>query len=344
MLARYERHPKRKRRKRRPVTICVAARAQYEVKGDYHPIITIAADRMITNRQKQEYELRDQTKLIWLDTIRANATTPGLHAEQVAVLMAGQVDSLMEITVSAGKRIGDEEVTAVHDMVGILVDEFHRFRRDMVERLYLKKYNLTIDKFIGDQRKFDRTFFEKIESQIDDPETDIGDLLVAGMDNDGAHIYTIHDPGIDVPASGTGFAAIGIGEDEAETVFTSATYTPFFDWLEAITLTYYAKKAAERSPGVGPNTDLWYITMGGNRYMPPLSNTVLRLSGMHEKRNEERRAALIEDAGMLAGILLEGQDAETEAVKPEPGEEQEWKNPLDEEGLSGSTKADEPKG
>ena len=90
------------------------------------------------------------------------------------------------------------------------------------------------------------------------------ELLIAGVDPSGGHIYLVTDPGASSCYDAVGFCAIGIGEHHAELTFIRSSYSESVSLRTALFLAYRGKRDAETAPGVGGNyTDLAYIDDGG---------------------------------------------------------------------------------
>jgi 20S proteasome alpha/beta subunit len=95
------------------------------------------------------------------------------------------------------------------------------------------------------------------------------DLLVAGVDEAGAHLYAITHPGILMPLGTTGFGTIGSGGLHAGVRMSLAQHTKEASLVETIYNVYEAKRAAEVAPGVGKLTDLAVITDGRCIFVGP---------------------------------------------------------------------------
>jgi hypothetical protein len=87
------------------------------------------------------------------------------------------------------------------------------------------------------------------------PEDHDVEVIIAGHDDSGAHIWSIRN---DTPYCHDveGFAAIGIGADHADSELRFAGFTPYQDAPHALMMAYFAKRRAEFAPGVGRMTDL----------------------------------------------------------------------------------------
>ncbi|MDO8616714.1 MAG: hypothetical protein Q7T33_13420 [Dehalococcoidia bacterium] len=279
------------------MTVCIAALSTFvDANSIQHPVIILASDRMITARRIREYEFADQTKSIW-------------YRDNLAVLMSGSVDSLLLAYQNACERVKID--CSVKDLVKALAEEIQSIRRRDVESLFLQRYNLTLDNFIARQKEWTPDFFERLNSLIADDEQDLGEVIVAGFDGINAHIYTIEGAGWERAWDGTGFCAIGIGAEHAEAEFAHALYSPKTNWIEAMRITFFAKKRAEEAPGVGTTTDLWYITSQGPMAFWPQSKVVQELNSMYYASRQVEFKFIREDAIQLGNVLVEEIDART---------------------------------
>lgn len=86
------------------------------------------------------------------------------------------------------------------------------------------------------------------------------EIIVAGVDTTGAHIYGIHDPGILHCFDSLGYNAIGSGESHALLVIIGNNHCRIRNLNETVFLTYEAKKKAELAQGVGKTTEMAIIT------------------------------------------------------------------------------------
>jgi hypothetical protein len=88
------------------------------------------------------------------------------------------------------------------------------------------------------------------------------DLLVAGMDDSGAHVFAITHPGQLLPLATTGFGAIGSGGVHAGVRMSLGQHTKAASLVDTLYNVYEAKRASEVAPGVGKLTDLAIIKDG----------------------------------------------------------------------------------
>jgi 20S proteasome alpha/beta subunit len=82
------------------------------------------------------------------------------------------------------------------------------------------------------------------------------DMIVAGVDDQGAKVAYVWNPGTLAWLDKLGYAAIGSGGIHATTRLSLGSQTRDSGLAETIYRVYEAKRAAEVAPGVGPETDL----------------------------------------------------------------------------------------
>lgn len=89
------------------------------------------------------------------------------------------------------------------------------------------------------------------------------EIMVAGIDETGAHLFAITHPGILLPMQTTGFTAIGTGGTHAAVRISLGRQTPDVMLAETTYNVYEAKRASEVAPGVGLLTDMAVLTKKG---------------------------------------------------------------------------------
>ena len=107
------------------------------------------------------------------------------------------------------------------------------------------------------------------------------EVMVAGIDDSGAHLFAITHPGILLPMQTTGFAAIGTGGTHAAVRISLGQQTPDVKLPETIYNVYEAKRASEVAPGVGQLTDMAILTTKGVTF---ISEQEIETMGSFHKR------------------------------------------------------------
>lgn len=86
------------------------------------------------------------------------------------------------------------------------------------------------------------------------------EVMIAGVDDAGAHIWDISNPGIAQCMDSIGFHSMGSGEPHSEYCFIGNGFNRNILFKQALFLSYEAKRRAESAPGVGQSTDILVIT------------------------------------------------------------------------------------
>jgi hypothetical protein len=135
----------------------------------------------------------------------------------------------------------------------------------------------------------------------------------------GAQIYQADGDGI--ASSGMiGFAAIGIGARHAESQFMLGEHTRFDPFHEAILLTYIAKKRSEVAPGVGTQTDMFFIGAGGYRNLT--NDQVDALDSIYNDVKDAQDKAVLRGKTAVQKYIEELLRKEEERRKAEEAEKQ----------------------
>jgi 20S proteasome alpha/beta subunit len=121
------------------------------------------------------------------------------------------------------------------------------------------------------------------------------DVLVAGLDDAGSHLFVVGHPGVLLPLDTVGYTAIGSGGLHASVRLSLAQHTKANRLVEAVYSVYEAKRAADVAPGVGKLTDMAVLRDGAIFDVPESLFKVLEdlhkerpaLSDAEKKRLEE---------------------------------------------------------
>ena len=88
------------------------------------------------------------------------------------------------------------------------------------------------------------------------------DLLIAGFDDGGHHLFAVTHPGTLVPMDMLGFTAIGSGGLHAAIRLSLGGQSKSSALADTVLTVYQAKQAAEVAPGVGKRTDMAILKDG----------------------------------------------------------------------------------
>ena len=234
------------------MTICIGAICENRSKG------VIASDRMVTNRMLSiEFE-HDEPKFEIL-------------SDNCVALTAGEALAPTELFRAVKPKIQDSP--DIKDIAEAVAQAFRKFKRKRIEHVVLSQRNLTFDSFLEKQQKLLPEIVIRIDSQIAKAKMNLFILLV-GIDESGARIFAIVDPGHAVCFDRLGFHAIGSGLPHAASTFISYDYTPAFSLKKAAYVVYEAKKIAEKAPGVGEGLDMAIVDEEG---VKPISEKDIKI-------------------------------------------------------------------
>jgi hypothetical protein len=175
----------------------------------------------------------------------------------VCALCAGSIHE-PEIINDTCKDITDR--TSVRQIAEILAKNYRKIRQKHLEIVILSTYGLSsFDDFYNKQKLMQESTSKYILGQLDSYEGFDVDILVAGVDNEGSHVYRILNPGIHSSYDTLGFCSVGSGENHADSVFAIYHYQKTLNREQVLQIAYMSKKRAEMAGGVGISTDAWLI-------------------------------------------------------------------------------------
>lgn len=108
------------------------------------------------------------------------------------------------------------------------------------------------------------------------------DVMIAGADAAGAHLFVVTHPGIALPMDTVGSSAIGSGGMHAAIRLSLGNQAKAVNFAETVANVYDAKIAAEGAPGVGKFTDMAVVNTKGVTFVKPELFDVL--ASIHKER------------------------------------------------------------
>ena len=256
------------------MTICVAATC-CGGDGKAGTAVVVASDRMITMGGLTEFE-HDVPKITQV-------------GRRIVSLVAGDALRGSELVRLLGPVADASSVRAVAEQ---LAANYAQLRRNIVNAWYFVPRSLTVEAFYegGVQQKL----LGPIAAQIDQlvAAFDVGiDVLLAGVDDQGAHIFMSRNPGGLVDDfEHVGFAAAGSGAIHGLQSLIGFEHSPARSLNETVFRVFASKRRAEVAPGVGKVTDLWIIDSEGVTKLG--SEALKRLDGLYEEYERPTRADL----------------------------------------------------
>lgn len=264
------------------MTICIAAICGGE---DGSPRAVIASDRMVTLGGFIEFE-HTVPKM-------TNASSNGV------AMIAGET--------LTGTRLAREVADAlsgstpmISEIADHLAEHYKELRNERVEQQVMGARGLTMAEFYVKHSALNPQIAMMLDQQM--AGTNLGvEILLAGVDRGGAHIYSVHNPGPPpLQHDVIGYAAVGSGMLHALQSMIGFSHGPTASLKETLFRVYASKKRSEVAPGVGTETDIVVISPAGIE--PMGDDTVKQLEDLYASYQEEVRKSLTDK---LNGLTLD---------------------------------------
>lgn len=231
------------------MTVCLGA-VCCDQHGNGRRAVVVASDRMVTMGNITEFEhevpklthLTDHAvSLVAGDALRGSR----IVRDVISHLRANSANSVQDIVQAAAGVYSGLRLNQVNDEVfrvrGLGIQQFY----SVLQQQLIAQLVLGLDNAVA-------TFNYGVE------------LLIAGVDADGAQLYHIGNPGgAFTPFHHTGFGAIGSGNLHAVQSMIQLRQAPTHSLHETVFAVYASKRRAEVAPGVGPDTDMAIIDSTG---------------------------------------------------------------------------------
>ena len=274
------------------MTICIGALCD-NGKG-----VVVATDRMLTNQiLSVEFE-HPAAKITQL--------TPTCVA-----LTAGNAIAHTELLRSVQERVSFHKGPLVSQVADIVKQCYQEARkRQVIDRILTRRGFMSLEDYYERHRMLDGTVVRAVEYEMESYDYGV-DLLVAGVDATGAHLYSVTDPGTSWCFDAVGYHAIGSGLPHAINTLIARGCYQVASMPEVLYMVYEAKRAAEKAPGVGATaTDVAVVDENGTQKLT--ETQIATIKAMTEKS----RPPSVDTARILA--ILSGaskpKDQENEAA------------------------------
>lgn len=214
----------------------------------------------------------------------------------IAGLIAGDANIQAEIGEEVNRLVNErlenrpQEWLPVKDVARFYKQECDKVIRSMAERRILAPFGLTSEEFLARQTDFSTDFVKDIAHELLNFEAPSVETIIAGVDRNGAHIYTIDNNSLQSHST-VGFAAIGAGKDHANSQMMAFKHTFRHSLADTLRAVFFSKKRAEIAPGVGAYTDMFVITgLGGLSMLADNVQEELERRYAEEKRRQAQVA------------------------------------------------------
>lgn len=185
----------------------------------------------------------------------------GQLGRRVSLLTAGEIHIHSEALREAQKDIQSLPTEDVQQIAEIYAANVRAVKLRMAAQLHLAAYGLDEISFLARQRDMSPELVMDLANKMERYSLEI-EALIVGLDGNGKPgIYHIDEKGVATNHTDIGFMTIGSGGPHARLQFMSAGYSQYnSNYYMSLTMSYFAKKSAEVSPGVGTSTDIVLIT------------------------------------------------------------------------------------
>lgn len=239
------------------MTICVGAVCD---NGDK---VVVVSDRMVTAEHLSiEFE-GQESKIIKL-------------TNSCVAMTAGSALIHDEIFGAAKSEVNSGSITLIPQIIDKLKKAFVNERKKRFEESILKPRNMTLDEFYGGaQRRLDPTISMRLDRELENAKLNL-EIIIAGVDQSGGHVYCLLDPGVAQCFNALGFCGIGSGYPHSMYSLIFGNFNPRTTVNKAAYLVYEAKRKSESAPGVGENMDMAIIDKNKIRTLSPAELDQLR--------------------------------------------------------------------
>jgi len=200
-------------------------------------------------------------------------------------LSAGDALPAGELFASSHALTAQLQDPAIAGIAEAIRESYAQRRAQRVEEMYFKPRGLTLEAFY--QQGMMRQFPPEISVSLDERVQNFNfgvEIIVAGVDSAGAHIFGIMNPGQSLPYDRVGYHAIGSGMSHAILSLVNAGQFWGKSVNETVFNVYRAKRQAELAPGVGSSIEMRIISQNG----------IIALNDEDFSRLEKMLAALLE--------------------------------------------------
>ncbi|MGE5288627.1 MAG: hypothetical protein ACM3ML_15800 [Micromonosporaceae bacterium] len=229
-------------------------------------------------------------------------------------LVAGDALAAAKITAEAAAKVAGVP-RPVHEIADVVAQQYHGVRMNAAEAQILLPRGLTLATFYEKHQQLLSQITENLDQSLAsfDPEVE---LIVAGVDSSGGHLFTVNNPGGSTECHDViGTVAIGSGEIHAVQSMIGFGHAATQPVKDTIFHVFASKRRAELAPGVGRDTDFMILSASGAMRLP--DKVLATLSELYESyaaavvasAQEQVSAWALDLAGESAGTAATGVSA-----------------------------------
>lgn len=229
------------------MTVCIAALCGENDEAR----VVVAADRLVTSGGFMEFE-HPGSKMVQLSS-------------RAMVMVAGNSNEGMRLVHEAEAEMNEDGEGTITEVAEDLGRRYAEARLRRAEQANLVSRGLTLQTY----QEIQASLHPQIVMLIDNGlvSYDLGvELLLGGVDENGAHIHSNHHPGGGNQDHGAiGWAAIGSGAVHVLQSMAGFEHGGDASYGETLFRVYASKKRAEAAPGVGLETEVAVISQDGTK-------------------------------------------------------------------------------
>jgi len=246
------------------MTICIAANC-----ADARSVV-VASDRMLS------------APFLLLEFDHADAKIDEVSRTCVA-LTAGDALAADSVLAAGSGSPGQLSNPLISDFAEHVRQRFVDTRRRLANEHILEPRGISFQDFYmgGLINRLPGDLALVLDSQVQSMELGVT-VLLAGVDQTGAHIYAVADPGTCACYDRVSYHAIGSGHRHALLTLVGYNQHRSVGVNQTVFNVYCAKRAAEAAPGVGTATEMRVITTSGIKSLS--SEELAALSPLYERR------------------------------------------------------------
>lgn len=229
------------------MTVCLGALCA-DTDGTGPRAVVVASDRMITLGGLTEFE-HDVPKVAAI-------------SDKIVALMAGDAvrGSRLMRELRRGIPAGPSTVEQVANVAAMM---YARHRQQQLDTELFIPRGITMQQYYGSMQQM----LPQLVGAIDQYMLGFNygtDFLLAGVDDGGAHLFSLGNPGgAASDLEMVGFHAIGSGFLHALQSMIGFAHTPHRTLQETVFAVFASKRRAEVAPGVGKETDMLIVQSSG---------------------------------------------------------------------------------
>lgn len=225
------------------MTVCLAAICHH----NQRPFIVGAADRMLTSGD-----------------IEFNSAHTKVHqvCRSIAVMTAGDSDPHTYALDKTAEHFAPTQQQTLQQVAEYYSERLNEFRRRHAEQQAFGDLGMNVASFVNSQSNMSPAIASDLHYAFQ-RHWIFCEALVCGTDPSGAHILAVDNKGSVASKYDVGFDSIGTGARHAMSQFMFARHSRSSNLVDTLFLVYRSKKFAEAAPGVGDDTDLFYVGREG---------------------------------------------------------------------------------